>query len=146
MAEIIDYGYDGSTEIPKEVKNVKDVFLFGLTLPQIGFISVGAGAAYGGYKLGTLIGIDSMAPLIAIVFAIPFIVAAFFTINGLSSIEFVLMLFSNHFRASRVRIHREENLYEGLERAAYISRKAENKGVKKQKLKKRAKSVHVAFK
>ena len=145
MRNLYSDEYDGATEIPTEIRTVQDAYWLGLSIAQWGMVAVSLIVAYLSYKLTAWMG-STLQLCAALLFSVPIIACTFVRINGLSLVDFLLILYSNHLAAFSFRTNKQENLYEALEKMGVAPQKGKKKVSSKTKTKKHTKSIHVMFK
>ena len=144
--EHIDYGYTGTTAVPKEVRNMKNTILklFGISFSgkQL-LLSAGAIAVFFLiFKITTALGLTDLGIALSVFAAVPFIVLAFVKKHGLDYEDWLLVKRANTKYSNAVRKNTGLNEYEKLEDLYDRSQKT---GRKKKHRKKKSRGSMQAF-
>ena len=133
--EYIDYGYNGSVSLPKEVKNMHNAIIklggVPMTAKQFGLVILAVFLAVISFRGLNALGLETLSVLVPIVLAGPCILLAFLKINGLDFDDWLIVMWSNKRQSSAIRKNNSLNEYEKLEdlydRAKHSAEKKDRK-------------------
>lgn len=139
--EHIDYGYTGSISLPKEIKNMKTAVIkiggVGLSLKQLCLLSGGGILAFIGFRVMAALKLETMAIVLPILIAVPFILLAFLSINGLAFDDYLVVQWANKWQSTSIRKNNTLNEFEKLEDLYDRSMKSAERKDRKGRLPKR---------
>lgn len=106
-----------SVSIPRDLSSVKTKFVGGLTLKQIGFISVGAGVGIPLFFIFKRVMDISLAGVLMLIIVIPFVFLALYSQDGIPAEKVVYYFIRANILRPKKRIYKTNNLYTALVRA-----------------------------
>lgn len=110
-------------QIPKDLNNVKDKFIGGLTKRQTICFGIGLIIGIGVYLLCTKkFGIDTATACIILFFVVsPFFIIGIYERNGLT-IDKMIINFIHYLRTPQIRIYQTENIYSDIEQQIQLDK------------------------